>query len=86
VLSYSSTEMNKVFPPLCVLNFWVTAVRCFVYGSRTQYALRHLRAYTLFTHCKQAVGQIKSDNLNEIRSLKMPPEPIADVLGKADSI
>ncbi|KAG5188873.1 dynein heavy chain, N-terminal region 2-domain-containing protein [Tribonema minus] len=31
---------------------------------------------------KQAVGQIKSDNLNEIRSLKMPPEPIADVLGR----
>jgi dynein heavy chain 2 len=29
---------------------------------------------------KQAVGLIKSDNLNEIRSLKMPPEPIHDVL------
>lgn len=29
---------------------------------------------------KQAVGQIKSDNLNEIRSLKMPPEAIRDVL------
>jgi len=29
---------------------------------------------------KKAVGQIKSDNLNEIRSLKMPPEPIRDVL------
>jgi hypothetical protein len=35
-----------------------------------------------YIHGKQAVGQIKSDNLNEIRSLKMPPEPIADVLGK----
>jgi dynein heavy chain 2 len=30
---------------------------------------------------KEAVGGITSDNLNEIRSLKMPPEPIADVLG-----
>ncbi|CAN0042899.1 unnamed protein product [Ascophyllum nodosum] len=30
---------------------------------------------------KKAVGQIKSDHINEIRSLKMPPEPIADVLG-----
>ena len=30
---------------------------------------------------KAAVGQIKAEHLNEIRSLKMPPEPIADVLG-----
>lgn len=29
---------------------------------------------------KLAVGAIKSDNLNEIRSLKMPPEAIRDVL------
>jgi len=29
---------------------------------------------------KKAVGGIKSDNLNELRSLKMPPEPIRDVL------
>ena len=29
---------------------------------------------------KKAIGDIKSDNLNEIRSLKMPPEPIHDVL------
>ena len=29
---------------------------------------------------QQAVGGIKSDNLNEIRSLKMPPEAIHDVL------
>ena len=29
---------------------------------------------------KQAVGQIRSEHLNEIRSLKMPPEQIADVL------
>ena len=29
---------------------------------------------------KKSVGQISSDNLNEIRSLKMPPEPIRDVL------
>ena len=29
---------------------------------------------------KKAVGMIKSDNINEIRSLKMPPEPIHDVL------
>ena len=29
---------------------------------------------------KAAVGGIKSDNLNEIRSLKMPPEAIRDVL------
>ena len=28
----------------------------------------------------QAVGGIKSDNLNELRSLKMPPEAIRDVL------
>ncbi|CAM9543728.1 unnamed protein product, partial [Phaeothamnion confervicola] len=35
----------------------------------------------ILDEAKQAVGQIKSDHLNEIRSLKMPPEPIADVLG-----
>merc|ERR1719258_227690 len=29
---------------------------------------------------RQAVGGIKKDNLNEIRSLKMPPEQIRDVL------
>ena len=29
---------------------------------------------------KAAVGNIKKDNLNEIRSLKLPPEPIRDVL------
>jgi dynein heavy chain 2 len=29
--------------------------------------------------CK-AVGQIKSDNLTEIKSLKMPPDAIRDVL------
>jgi len=29
---------------------------------------------------KQAVGNIKSDNLNEIRMLKMPPEAIRDVM------
>lgn len=29
---------------------------------------------------KQAVGNIKKDNLTEIRSLKLPPEPIRDVL------
>ena len=29
---------------------------------------------------KKAVGSIKKDNLNEIRSLKLPPEPIRDVL------
>ena len=29
---------------------------------------------------RAAVGGIKSDNLNEIRSLKMPPEAIRDVL------
>lgn len=29
---------------------------------------------------RQAVGSIKSDNLNEIRMLKMPPEAIRDVL------
>jgi dynein heavy chain 2 len=29
---------------------------------------------------KKAVGSIKSDHLNEIRALKMPPEPIHDVL------
>eukprot|EP00327_Prymnesium_parvum_P015469 CAMPEP_0113281722 /NCGR_PEP_ID=MMETSP0008_2-20120614/28451_1 /TAXON_ID=97485 /ORGANISM="Prymnesium parvum" /LENGTH=3313 /DNA_ID=CAMNT_0000132155 /DNA_START=19 /DNA_END=9960 /DNA_ORIENTATION=- /assembly_acc=CAM_ASM_000153 len=29
---------------------------------------------------RQAVGSIKSDNLNEIRMLKMPPEPIRDVM------
>jgi dynein heavy chain 2 len=29
---------------------------------------------------KEAVGMIKSDNLNEIRALKAPPEAIADVL------
>ena len=34
----------------------------------------------ILEQAKQAVGLIKSDNLNEIRSLKMPPEPIRDVL------
>lgn len=34
----------------------------------------------LLQSAKEAVGLIKSDNLNEIRSLKMPPEPIHDVL------
>ena len=29
---------------------------------------------------RQAVGNIKSDNLNEIRMLKMPPEAIRDVM------
>ena len=29
---------------------------------------------------RQAVGQIKSDHLNEIRSLKAPPDAIRDVL------
>ncbi|KAJ1472380.1 P-loop containing dynein motor region D4-domain-containing protein, partial [Baffinella frigidus] len=29
---------------------------------------------------RAAVGNIKKDNLNEIRSLKLPPEPIRDVL------
>ena len=29
---------------------------------------------------KMAVSGIKKDNLNEIRSLKLPPEPIRDVL------
>jgi dynein heavy chain 2 len=29
---------------------------------------------------KKAVGSIKSENLNEVRSLRMPPEPIHDVL------
>eukprot|EP00397_Hematodinium_sp_SG-2012_P003885 GEMP01003895.1.p1 GENE.GEMP01003895.1~~GEMP01003895.1.p1 ORF type:complete len:1122 (+),score=230.34 GEMP01003895.1:113-3367(+) len=29
---------------------------------------------------RKAVGSIKPDHLNEIRSLKMPPDPIADVL------
>lgn len=34
----------------------------------------------LIEQAQKAVGGIKSDNLNEIRSLKMPPEPIRDVL------
>lgn len=34
----------------------------------------------MIDQARQAVGQIKSDNLNEMRSLKMPPEPIRDVL------
>ena len=29
---------------------------------------------------KKAVGSIKQDHINEIRSLKMPPDPIHDVL------
>lgn len=29
---------------------------------------------------KQAVGQIKSENLNELRSLNTPPDPVRDVL------
>ncbi|GMH35100.1 hypothetical protein BSKO_02968 [Bryopsis sp. KO-2023] len=34
----------------------------------------------MIDEARRAVGQIKSDNLNEIRSLKMPPEAIRDVL------
>jgi dynein heavy chain 2 len=34
----------------------------------------------LIDSAKKAVGQIKNDNLNEIRSLKMPPDAIRDVL------
>ncbi len=39
----------------------------------------------LIDAARKAVGSIKSDNLNEIRSLKMPPEPIRDVLEGAIS-
>jgi dynein heavy chain 2, cytosolic len=34
----------------------------------------------LIDTARKAVGGIKADNINEIRSLKMPPEPIRDVL------
>ena len=34
----------------------------------------------ILEEAKAAVGGIRSDNLNEIRSLKMPPEAIHDVL------
>eukprot|EP00965_Chrysotila_dentata_P015557 515138-Pleurochrysis_carterae.AAC.1 len=34
----------------------------------------------ILEQARKAVGGIKSDNLNEIRSLKMPPEAIRDVL------
>jgi dynein heavy chain 2 len=34
----------------------------------------------LIDSARKAVGQIKSDNLNEIKSLKMPPDAIRDVL------
>ena len=34
----------------------------------------------ILEEAKTAVGNIRSDNLNEIRSLKMPPEAIHDVL------
>ncbi|CAD7696589.1 unnamed protein product [Ostreobium quekettii] len=34
----------------------------------------------LIDQARKAVGQIKPDNINEIRSLKMPPEGIRDVL------
>ena len=34
----------------------------------------------LLEQARKAVGQIKSDNLNEIKSLKMPPDAIRDVL------
>ena len=34
----------------------------------------------LIESAKKAVGQIKSDNINEIRALKMPPDAIRDVL------
>ena len=34
----------------------------------------------ILEEAKAAVGEIRSDNLNEIRSLKMPPEAIHDVL------
>ena len=35
----------------------------------------------ILDQAKKAVGGIKSEHLNEITSLKMPPEAIADVLG-----
>ena len=34
----------------------------------------------ILEEARRAVGGIKKDNLNEIRSLKMPPEAIRDVL------
>lgn len=34
----------------------------------------------LIDSARKAVGQIKSDNINEIKSLKMPPDAIRDVL------
>ncbi|GBG84147.1 hypothetical protein CBR_g38121 [Chara braunii] len=36
--------------------------------------------WPLVEQARKSVGQIKNDNLNEIRSLKMPPEAIRDVL------
>lgn len=34
----------------------------------------------LIDQARKAVGQIKKENIDEIRSLKMPPEAIRDVL------
>ena len=46
--------------------------------SKIQIELRDVQP--VLEQAQKAVGGIKSDNLNEIRSLKMPPEAIHDVL------
>lgn len=38
------------------------------------------RAQPILDSAKEAVNCIKSENLTEIRALKMPPDPIRDVL------
>lgn len=46
--------------------------------ERVQHELKEVQP--MIDQARQAVGQIKSDNLTEMRSLKMPPDPIRDVL------
>ncbi|KAG8470560.1 hypothetical protein KFE25_008981 [Diacronema lutheri] len=48
--------------------------------SKAGIELELSHAMPLLEAAQQAVGGIRSDNLNEIRSLKMPPEAIRDVL------
>ena len=46
--------------------------------AQVEAELKHIEP--VLEAARQAVGGIKKDNLNEIRSLKLPPEPIRDVL------
>ena len=49
-------------------------------GSREQVEKDLSQVQPLIEAAKKAVGGVSKASLNELRSLKMPPEPIHDVL------